>query len=103
MGDSDAAKALALAEEEAASRRDAETLDTLAWAQERAGRLEDARATLRDALRFGLRDAPMLARAAAIERALGDPDRARSLYRQALETDPTHEAARAALCELGEG
>ncbi len=76
----DAAEALSLMEKEAGLRRDAETLETLAWALSRAGRGHEAREAVREALRSGARDEALYLRAAAIEQSLGNHARA-STYR----------------------
>ncbi|MDP2053396.1 MAG: tetratricopeptide repeat protein, partial [Acidobacteriota bacterium] len=65
-------EAVALAEEAAATRRDVMTLDTLAWAYFKAGRLPEARQASDEALRLGTRDPRLLYHAAAIVAASGD-------------------------------
>ena len=65
-------EAVSLAEEAATTRRDVMTLDTLAWAYFKAGRLSDARRPSDDALRLGTRDARLLYHAAEILAASGD-------------------------------
>jgi tetratricopeptide (TPR) repeat protein len=70
------AEALRLAEAEAAARRDAETLDVLAWALLRSGRPADARRVMAELLRTGVERAEFFARAAEIERGLGNHSRA---------------------------
>jgi tetratricopeptide (TPR) repeat protein len=59
-------EAVAIAEETAKTRHDIFTEDALAWAYFRAGRLEDARHTIRLALRTGTRDRDILRHAEAI-------------------------------------
>lgn len=94
----DAAEALSLMQTEVRVRRDAETFDILAWALSRSGRWREAQQAMREALRWGIRDAGMLYRAGTIEEALGNQARARAIFRTALETDPTfNEQARRAL------
>ena len=85
----DLPEALALMELETRTRRDPETLDILAWALSSSGRWADARQTIRDALRWGLKDAGMFHRAATIAQALGDDGEARRYFRMSRETDPT--------------
>ena len=65
-----AAEALALAEEAARSRTDIDTMDTLAWAYYKAGRLEDANTASRQALRTGTRDARIRCHADVIAAAI---------------------------------
>jgi tetratricopeptide (TPR) repeat protein len=84
----DRARALALMRVEAGVRRDAETLGVLAWALAANGRLAEARETLREALRSGIRDARLHYRAGMIEQALGNRTRAEAFFRSAAEIDP---------------
>ncbi len=85
----DLSEALRLMNAEVRLRRDPETLDILAWALSRAGRWEEARAAMRDALRWGVRDAAIFYRAGVIEQALGHRREARRYFESARETDPT--------------
>jgi len=64
-------EAVQLAEEAARSRKDIFTMDALAWAYFRAGRLPEAEEASRQARRTGTADRRILAHAAAIENALG--------------------------------
>lgn len=68
----DLTEAVVLAEEAATTRRDVMTLDTLAWAYFRSGRLPEARRRSDEALRLGTRDARLLYHAAEIVAAAGD-------------------------------
>ena len=61
-------EAVQLAEEAARSRKDIFTMDALAWAYYRAGRLADAEAASRQARRTGTADRRILAHAAAIDK-----------------------------------
>lgn len=63
------AEAVTLAEEAARSRSDIFTMDTLAWAYYKAGRLAEARTASARALRTGTRDARIRCHAEQIERA----------------------------------
>ena len=84
-----APEALAVAEQAASVRRDIFTMDAVAWAAFRAGRLERAVEASRLALRTGTRDRALLYHAAAIAAAAGDRSRARTLVSQALDGNPT--------------
>jgi tetratricopeptide (TPR) repeat protein len=84
-----AGEALAIAEQAAASRQDVFTMDAVAWAALRAGRLGRAVEASRLALRTGTRDRAILYHAAAIAAAAGDRERARSLATRALAGHPT--------------
>jgi tetratricopeptide (TPR) repeat protein len=85
---SDVPEALTLMDSERAARRDADTLDTYAWALSRAGQLEEARQTMRDAMRWGARDAALYYRAGVIEQMLGDDVAARRFFSLAHDVDP---------------
>lgn len=84
----DAAEALALAEAEARSRRNAETLEVLARARLASGRLVDARAAAREAIRSGALDADLHLLAAEIESRLGCASRAAMHRETAREIRP---------------
>ena len=72
------AEAVQLAEEAARNRSDIYTMDALAWAYYRAGRLADAENASRQARRTGIVDRRILAHAAAIDTSVAalnrDPD-----------------------------
>jgi tetratricopeptide (TPR) repeat protein len=59
-------EAVAIAEKASADRHDIFTSDALAWAYYKAGRADDARRAIAQALRTGTKDADILAHAAAI-------------------------------------
>jgi tetratricopeptide (TPR) repeat protein len=77
-------EAVAAAEAAARLRQDVRTLDALAWAYFRAGRLHEAKVAAVQALRTGSREKPLVYHAAAIEAALGNVDRAHRLMNRAL-------------------
>jgi tetratricopeptide (TPR) repeat protein len=62
-----AGEAVSLAEEAARGRADIATMDTLAWAYFKAGRLPDAQQAMTQALRTGTRNARILCHAEQIE------------------------------------
>jgi tetratricopeptide (TPR) repeat protein len=72
-------EAVALAEEAARLRRDIFTMDTVAAAYWKAGRIDEARRASEAALRTGTRDARILWHAAEIAAAAGDSASARAL------------------------
>ena len=84
----DVPKALALMEQELEIRRDAETLDTLAWALSRLGRYGKAQEAIEEALDQGVRDAKLFYRAATIEQQLGNKSQAQEYFQLAQKTDP---------------
>jgi tetratricopeptide (TPR) repeat protein len=85
----DVGEAVALMEAEAANRRDARTLDLLAWALMEAGRWPAAQQAIREALDQGGRNAGIAYRAGEIEAALKHPEQADQYFRLANEIDPT--------------
>jgi tetratricopeptide (TPR) repeat protein len=108
----DVAEALALMQMEVrvspkndryASRRDAETLDTLAWALSLSGRWQEARAAMQEALRSGIRDAGLFYRAGVIEQALGNQPQSVAFFRLAQETDPMFDEQAQRALGLGVG
>jgi tetratricopeptide (TPR) repeat protein len=85
--DRNRAEALALAEEAARARRDIFTMDVLASAYLKAGRLSDARKASDAALRTGTRDARVLWHAAEIRTAAGDRAGAQELLNRIPSVD----------------
>lgn len=82
------AEALSIAEKEARSRRNVETLETLGRALAAAGRVRDARAAVREALRSGVPDARLHRFAADLESRLGAASRAGMHLEAAREIRP---------------
>jgi tetratricopeptide (TPR) repeat protein len=85
----DVDEALRLIRMEVQVRRDAETLYVLAWGLSEEGRSLEARDAMREALRWGVRDAKLFYRAAQIEEALGRRAQALTYLASAMGTDPT--------------
>ena len=85
----DLATALSLAEEAAVRQRDIFTMDTLAWAYFKSGRLAEAARASTEALRTGSRDARLLYHAAAIRFASGDAPNAQALLDRLPSRDIT--------------
>lgn len=81
-------RALEIAMGELDVRRDALTLDTVAWASFRAGEVDQARAFADEALATGIQDAAVLFHAAEIYAASGDEVRALELVDAALAQNP---------------
>jgi tetratricopeptide (TPR) repeat protein len=84
----DLAEAVTLIQAEVQVRRDADTLDTLAWALFQAGRGQEAQSVMQSAIALGTRSASLFDRAAAIERALGNPAKAQTYQHRAQTLDP---------------
>jgi tetratricopeptide (TPR) repeat protein len=82
------AEALAIAEEQARSRRNVETLEVLARARLAADKVTDARLAVREALRTGVLDASLHQLAADIETRLGSASRAEMHRAAALDLHP---------------
>ncbi|PSB16227.1 hypothetical protein C7B69_17910 [filamentous cyanobacterium Phorm 46] len=85
----DVAEALVLMQQEVKIRRDALTLDTLAWALSSAGEWEKADRVMAEILRSGIRDAGIFYRAGAIARNLGKDAESRAYLQKAKEIDPS--------------
>lgn len=85
----DSGEAASLMEAEARVRRDAETLEVLAWALARSGRLPEAEQIVQEALRTGVRDARLFYRAARIEQALHHDAQAQHFLELMRQADPT--------------
>lgn len=85
----DLAEALTLMQAELQVRRDAETLDTMAWVLSRLERWQEAREIVREALKLGTRDAGIYYRAGTIAQALGNLQERDRYFQQALVVDPT--------------
>src|SRR3989454_2953908 len=85
----DIGEAASLMEAEGHIRRDTETLDVLAWALSRRGRLPEAQQATQEALRTGVHDARLFYRAATIEQALGRDTQANRFLELMRQTDPT--------------
>ena len=85
----DVTEALALMQQEVKIRRDAVTLDTLAWALSSAGEWEKADRVMAEIVRSGIRDAGIFYRASAIARTLGKDAESRAYLQKAKEIDPS--------------
>jgi tetratricopeptide (TPR) repeat protein len=80
--------AITLGERASGSRRDVSTMDALAWAYFRAGRMDEALKASKQALSTGTRERSILYHAAAIHRAAGDSATARMLIARAVDGHP---------------
>lgn len=85
----DVTEALALMQAEVKIRRDAATLDTLAWALSGAGEWQKAEDVMAQIMRSGIRDASIFDRAGAIALKLGKNRESRAYFQTAKEIDPT--------------
>jgi tetratricopeptide (TPR) repeat protein len=73
---------------EYAARRDIYGADAVAWAALKAGKLSEAQAAMREALRLGTRDARLFYHAGMIAAGAGDHEQARTYLTQALSLNP---------------
>jgi tetratricopeptide (TPR) repeat protein len=81
-------EALKQAKLELQLRQDWESLNVLAWAQQRAGLLRAARASIRKALAVGVQDAELEFRAGQIEQSLGNLELANKHFAAAEQINP---------------
>lgn len=88
----DVAEALTLMQQEVKIRRDAVTLDTLAWALSGAGDWKGADRVMAEILRSGIRDAGIFYRASTIARNLGKDAESRAYLQKAKEIDPSFDS-----------
>ena len=86
--DMKAEEAYASAAKEYEMRRDIYGADALAWTALKAGKLSEAQAAIKEALRLGTRDAKLFYHAGMIARAAGDEVAARDYLRRALALNP---------------
>ncbi len=80
-------EAYALAKEEYETRRDIYGADAFAWAALKAGKVGEADAAIKDALRLGTEDAHLFYHAGMIARAKGDGVAAAAFLRRTLKLD----------------
>ncbi len=80
----DIPEAVTLMQAEVQHRRDAETLNTYAWALFEAKRWPEAQAAVQEAMASGVRSAGLYDRAAAVEQALGNATQVNA-YRQKMQ------------------
>ncbi len=85
----DRAEALFLMQSELKIRRDAQTLNTMAWALSANGRWQDAQTIIQEALATGIQDASLYYRAAQIAQQLGQGDLTQQYRQIAQKLDPT--------------
>jgi tetratricopeptide (TPR) repeat protein len=84
----DVAEAVSLMQTEVKNRRDAETLDTYAWALLQSKKPAQAHQIIQEAIASGTSNPAILDRASNIEQALGNSAKAEEYKQQMLKTDP---------------
>ena len=101
--DMKAEAAYASAAKEYETRRDIHGADALAWTALKAGKLSEAQAAMKDALRLGTRDAKLFYHAGMIARAAGDDAAARDYLRRALALNPQFDPLQAVIARKALG
>lgn len=81
-------EAFAMAKAEYEVRKDVYGADTLAWTALKAGKLPEAKAAIRDALRLGTADASFFYHAGMIALAAGEREAGREFVQKALKASP---------------
>ena len=80
------------AKKEYERRRDIYGADALGWTALKAGRIDEARAVIKDALRLGTLDAKLFYHAGMIARAAGDTSSSRAYLQRAVKLNPQFDA-----------
>jgi len=91
------AAAYELAAKEYKVRRDIYGADAAAWTALKAGKVEEAQALIKEALRLGTQDAKLLYHAGMIEHAAGNHEVAHNFLKRALELNPQFDALQASV------
>jgi len=92
-------EAYRLAAKEYEIRKDIYGADALAWTALKAGKLPEAQAAIKDALRLGTKDAKIFYHAAMIARASGDETAARDYLQRALKLNPQFDPLHSAIAQ----
>lgn len=91
-------EAYRLAAKEYETRRDIYGADALAWTALKAGKIPEAQAAAKEAIRFGTKDAKLIYHAGMIARAAGDTAAARKFLQNALTLNPKFNLLQAETC-----
>lgn len=97
----DLSEALKLMQTEVQIRRDAETLETFAWALQLSQQEQAAQKVLQEAIALGTREARLFYRAGMVEQSLGNPKQARLYFQMAQQLNPTFDLNHPQRWELG--
>jgi len=92
-------EAYRLAAKEYEVRRDIYGADALAWTALKASKISEAQAAIKEALRFGTKDARIFYHAAMIARASGDETAARDFLQRALKLNPQFDPLQSAIAK----
>jgi tetratricopeptide (TPR) repeat protein len=95
--DMKADEAYAYAVKENAVRHDVFGADAVAWTALKAGKVDVAQSAIKDALKFGTKEARLLYHAGMIARAAGDLNGSREFLKQALALNPQFDPLQAQL------
>jgi tetratricopeptide (TPR) repeat protein len=85
-----------LAAKEYEVRRDIYGADALAWTAFKAGKLNEAQAAIKDALRLGTQDAKLFYHAGMIEKGLGNNKAAKDFLNKSVQINPAFDVLQAA-------
>lgn len=96
-------EAYRLAKQEYDARRDIYGSDALAWAALKAGKLDEARRAIEEAVRLGTQDARMFYHAGLIARAAGDQTAARDYLQRSLKLNPQFDPRQAPIAKRAAG
>jgi tetratricopeptide (TPR) repeat protein len=88
----DLPEAFSLLQRELSNRRDPVTLELTAWVFMRMNQYQEAQTMIQEAISQGFQDAGLYYRAGIIEEQLGNADKAKEYFNQALMIDPTFNA-----------
>jgi tetratricopeptide (TPR) repeat protein len=99
----DVGEAVSLMQNEIKLRRDADTLDTYAWALSQAGQQQAAQKVIQAAIAQGIRSAGIFDRAGAIDRALGNMAQANIDAQIVHQIDPKFDNSARQALGLGSG
>jgi len=80
-------------------RRDIYGADAVAWTALKAGKLAEAQAAIKEALRLGTQDAKLFYHAGMIARAAGNRASARAYLQQALRLNPQFDPLQALIAK----
>ena len=92
-------EAYASAAREYEARQDIYGADALAWTALKAGKISEAQAAIKNALKLGTRDAKLFYHAGMIARAAGDKDAARDYLKRALTLNPQFDPLQAVIAK----
>src|SRR5262249_6170732 len=87
------------AKKEYEMRQDIYDADAVAWTALKAGKIEEARAAIKDALKFGARDAKLYYHAGMSARAAADKSAGKDYLKRALALNPQFDPMQSAIAK----